>query len=148
MPLVWTKVIYFLFQYISHNWEIFVCVCHLRLNEVILFWTRNNWAEKRSSSSKAIDRWIRWLASVRISEPIWFQVECINFWLAGIHILLYRYIYLSLFSRYNILSTFLYYLQKTIIRLRQYNNDILVALWVGPDIQDSDEHIVQVSVGV
>ena len=42
----------------------------------------------------------------------------------------------------------LYYLQKTIIRLRQYNNDILVALWVGPDIQDSDEHIVQVSVGV
>ena len=43
---------------------------------------------------------------------------------------------------------FLYCLQKTIIRLRQYNNDILVALWVGPDIQDSDEHIVQVSVGV
>ena len=42
----------------------------------------------------------------------------------------------------------LYCLQKTIIRLRQYNNDILVALWVGPDIQDSDEHIVQVSVGV
>ena len=60
----------------------------------------------------------------------------------------YRDTYLSLFSRYDILSTFLYYLQKTIIRLRQYNNDILVALWVGPDIQDSDEHIVQVSVGV
>ena len=56
--------------------------------------------------------------------------------------------YLSLFSLSNILSTFSYHFQKTIIRLRQYNNDILVALWVGPDIQDSDEHIVQVSVGV
>jgi hypothetical protein len=34
--------------------------------------------------------------------------------------------------------------QKTITRLREYNNDILVALWVGPDGKDSDDYIVQV----
>ena len=28
-------------------------------------------------------------------------------------------------------------------RLRMYNNDILVAIWVGPDGKDSDEYIVQ-----
>ena len=61
---------------------------------------------------------------------------------------LWKCIYMLLY-RYNIQSILFYiFLQKTIIRLRQYNNDILVALWVGPDIQDSDEHIVQVSVGV
>lgn len=29
-------------------------------------------------------------------------------------------------------------------KLRQYNNDILVAIWVGPDGQDSNDYIVQV----
>ncbi len=36
--------------------------------------------------------------------------------------------------------------QKTIAELRQYNNDILVAVWVGPDGKDSDQYIVQVSL--
>ena len=35
--------------------------------------------------------------------------------------------------------------QETIAKLRQYNNDILVAVWVGPDGKDSDDYIVQVS---
>ena len=34
--------------------------------------------------------------------------------------------------------------QRTIMRLREFNNDILVALWVGPDGKDSDDYIVQV----
>ncbi len=29
-------------------------------------------------------------------------------------------------------------------RLRLFNNDILVAIWVGPDGKDSDDYIVQV----
>ncbi|TRY79276.1 hypothetical protein TCAL_06071 [Tigriopus californicus] len=32
---------------------------------------------------------------------------------------------------------------NTLTKLRQYNNDILVAIWVGPDGQDSDDYIVQ-----
>jgi hypothetical protein len=36
--------------------------------------------------------------------------------------------------------------QKTITKLREYNNDILVALWVGPDGKDSDDYIVQVRI--
>eukprot|EP00095_Tigriopus_kingsejongensis_P001687 maker-scaffold1658_size31987-snap-gene-0.9 protein:Tk01687 transcript:maker-scaffold1658_size31987-snap-gene-0.9-mRNA-1 annotation:"endothelin-converting enzyme 1" len=32
---------------------------------------------------------------------------------------------------------------ETITQLRQYNNDILVAIWVGPDGKDSDDYIVQ-----
>ena len=35
--------------------------------------------------------------------------------------------------------------QDTIAKLKQYNNDILVAIWVGPDGKDSDDYIVQVS---
>ena len=31
-----------------------------------------------------------------------------------------------------------------ITKLRQYNNDILVALWVGPDGKDSGDYIIQV----
>lgn len=34
--------------------------------------------------------------------------------------------------------------QDTIAQLRLYNNDILVAIWVGPDGKDSDAYIVQV----
>ena len=34
--------------------------------------------------------------------------------------------------------------QDTIAKLRQYNNDILVAIWVGPDGKNSDDYIVQV----
>ena len=33
--------------------------------------------------------------------------------------------------------------QKTVARLRQFNNDILVAMWIGPDGKDSDDYIVQ-----
>merc|ERR1711953_895885 len=33
--------------------------------------------------------------------------------------------------------------QDTIAKLRQYNNDILVFVWVGPDGKDSDDYIVQ-----
>ena len=29
--------------------------------------------------------------------------------------------------------------------MRQFNNDILVGVWVGPDGKDSDDYIVQVS---
>ena len=29
-------------------------------------------------------------------------------------------------------------------RLRLYNNDIFISLWVGPDGKDSDSHIIQV----
>ena len=36
--------------------------------------------------------------------------------------------------------------QRTITRLREFNNDILVALWVGPDGKDSDDYIVQVGI--
>ena len=35
--------------------------------------------------------------------------------------------------------------QDTIAKLRQYNNDILVFVWVGPDGKDSDDYIVQVT---
>ena len=35
---------------------------------------------------------------------------------------------------------------ETITQLRELNNDILVTIWVGPDIKSSDENIVQVSV--
>ena len=35
--------------------------------------------------------------------------------------------------------------QETIAKLRQFNNDILVAIWVGPDGKDSEKNIVQVS---
>ena len=35
--------------------------------------------------------------------------------------------------------------QSTVAKLRQYNNDILVAVWVGPDGKDSDDYIVQVN---
>ena len=35
--------------------------------------------------------------------------------------------------------------QTTIAKLRQFNNDILVGVWVGPDGKDSDDYIVQVS---
>ena len=31
---------------------------------------------------------------------------------------------------------------ETITRLRQFNNDILIAVWVGPDIKKSDDNIV------
>ena len=31
-------------------------------------------------------------------------------------------------------------------KLRLYNNDILVSLWVGPDGKNSDQYIVQVSL--
>ena len=34
--------------------------------------------------------------------------------------------------------------QATIAKLRQFNNDILVTIWVGPDGKDSDDYIVQV----
>ena len=34
---------------------------------------------------------------------------------------------------------------ETITNLRELNNDILVTIWVGPDIKSSDENIVQVS---
>lgn len=34
--------------------------------------------------------------------------------------------------------------QSMVTKLRQFNNDILVSVWVGPDIQHSDDHIVQV----
>ena len=34
---------------------------------------------------------------------------------------------------------------ETITKLRELNNDILVTIWVGPDIKSSDENIVQVS---
>ena len=33
---------------------------------------------------------------------------------------------------------------KTITDLRKLNNDILVTIWVGPDIKNSDDNIVQV----
>ena len=33
---------------------------------------------------------------------------------------------------------------STITRLRTFNNDILVAIWVGPDGKDSDDFILQV----
>ena len=36
--------------------------------------------------------------------------------------------------------------QDTIAKLRQYNNDILVFVWVGPDGKDSDDYIVQVII--
>ena len=36
--------------------------------------------------------------------------------------------------------------QETIAKLRQFNNDILVAIWVGPDGKDSEKNIVQVSL--
>lgn len=36
--------------------------------------------------------------------------------------------------------------QRTITKLREYNNDILIALWVGPDGKDSDDYIVQVGL--
>lgn len=29
-------------------------------------------------------------------------------------------------------------------RLRLYNNDILISEWVGPDIKNSDEYVIQV----
>lgn len=32
----------------------------------------------------------------------------------------------------------------TVTTLRQFNNDILLAVWVGPDGKDSDDYIVQV----
>ena len=35
--------------------------------------------------------------------------------------------------------------QDTIAKLRQFNNDILVGVWVGPDGKDSDDYIVQVN---
>ena len=35
--------------------------------------------------------------------------------------------------------------QETIAKLRQFNNDILIAIWVGPDGKDSEKNIVQVS---
>ncbi len=34
--------------------------------------------------------------------------------------------------------------QETVAKLRQYNNDILVAIWIGPDYKNSDDYIVQV----
>ncbi|MEO2044064.1 MAG: hypothetical protein ABGX43_05635 [Nitrospinaceae bacterium] len=34
--------------------------------------------------------------------------------------------------------------QETVAKLREFNNDILVAVWVGPDGKESDEYIVQV----
>lgn len=30
-------------------------------------------------------------------------------------------------------------------KLRLYNNDILISEWVGPDIKNSDEYVIQVS---
>ena len=35
---------------------------------------------------------------------------------------------------------------KLVGKLRLYNNDILVSLWVGPDGKNSDQYIVQVSI--
>ena len=34
----------------------------------------------------------------------------------------------------------------TVTTLRQFNNDILLAVWVGPDGKDSDDYIVQVCI--
>jgi hypothetical protein len=31
-------------------------------------------------------------------------------------------------------------------QLRLYNNDILIAEWVGPDIKNSDKYVIQVTV--
>ena len=33
--------------------------------------------------------------------------------------------------------------QETIAKLRQFNNDILVTIWVGPDGKNSDDYVVQ-----
>lgn len=33
-----------------------------------------------------------------------------------------------------------------VAQLKLFNNDILIAEWVGPDIQNSDEYIIQVSI--
>lgn len=30
-------------------------------------------------------------------------------------------------------------------KLRLYNNDILISEWVGPDIKNSDEYVIQVN---
>ena len=35
---------------------------------------------------------------------------------------------------------------KTITDLRKLNNDILITIWVGPDIKNSDDNIVQVQL--
>ena len=32
---------------------------------------------------------------------------------------------------------------KTMARLRLFNNDILVTEWVGPDIKNSDQYVIQ-----
>ena len=35
---------------------------------------------------------------------------------------------------------------QLVSKLRLYNNDILVSLWVGPDGKNSDQYIVQVNM--
>ena len=35
-------------------------------------------------------------------------------------------------------------MSQVVGKLRQFNNDILVSLWVGPDGKNSDHYIVQV----
>ena len=43
---------------------------------------------------------------------------------------------------YNYKALFL----QLVSKLRLYNNDILVSLWVGPDGKNSDQYIVQVNM--
>ena len=97
----WMKWAFFCTTWFIHlNWK--------HLHEVILFSTRHNWNEKRRSSSKAVDRWIWWLASVGISGSKWFQVEWIDFWLAGIQIF-YGNEYASFFTGMTFNQFFLHF---------------------------------------
>lgn len=35
---------------------------------------------------------------------------------------------------------------EMVANLRLYNNDILISEWVGPDIKNSDEFVIQVNI--